>query len=124
MPKPRNTCPPEQILAVLPDDLRAVTERAREIMREALPDVAEAGYPGWRLVGYRLKKYIGFIAPAADEVRIGFERGVTLPDPQNILEGEGKQVRYVAARTLEDLEAKRAALITLIEIAAAQARGN
>jgi hypothetical protein len=39
----------------------------------------------------------GAIAPQADHVRLGFEHGVRLTDPDGILEPMGKQVRFVRA---------------------------
>lgn len=41
-----------------------------------------------------------------NEVRLGFEYGVLLED-QALLEGSGSQVRYVALRSLEAIDAGR-----------------
>ena len=50
-------------------------------------------------------------------MRIGFEWGVALPDPAGLLEGGGKQVRYVTIRKTQDLQ--RQALAELLIVAAA-----
>jgi hypothetical protein len=68
-----------------------------------VPEVEEAGYPGWKLIGYRHKRYFCFIAPKVDQVQLGFEHGRTLPDPAGLLEGTGKQVRYVTLYPEQDL---------------------
>ena len=58
-----------------------------------------------------------FVVPAEDRVRIGFEWGADLPDPSGLLEGKGKQVRYVTVRTAKDLDTR--ALADLLTAAAA-----
>jgi hypothetical protein len=64
-------------------------------VREVAPDATEAGYPGWRLIGYRAPHYFCFIAPHAEHVRLGFEHGHRLSDPVGVLEPIGKQVSFV-----------------------------
>jgi len=86
---------PEQILNGHVPAVRELAERARAIVREAAPDAEEAGYVGWRLIGYRSPHYFCFVAPQPDHVRLGFEHGNRLPDPDGVLEPMGKQVRFV-----------------------------
>lgn len=69
-------------------------------MEQAVPGLAEAVYPGWRLLGYRVRHnarshYFGFIAPFPDRVVLGFEYGTQLSDPHGLLTGTGKQVRQI-----------------------------
>jgi hypothetical protein len=99
----RAFCPPEAILEGHAPEVRAIAARARAFIKRELPDVEENGYPGWRLIGYRHGgAYLGFVAPLKDHVRLGFERGVYLNDPNGLLEGDGTQVRYVRLSS-EDL---------------------
>jgi hypothetical protein len=99
----RAICPPEAILEGHAPEVRAIAARARALIKRELPDVEENGYPGWRLIGYRHGgAYLGFVAPLKEHVRLGFERGVYLNDPEGLLEGEGTQVRYVRLSS-EDL---------------------
>jgi DNA transformation protein len=86
---------PEQILAGYPLEIRELADRVRKIVLRAAPDASEAGYAGWRLVGYRSPHYFCFVAPHADHVRLGFEHGNRLADPDGVLEPMGKQVRFV-----------------------------
>ncbi len=98
----RATCSPEDILHGHSPEVQAIAARARALLRRELPDVEESGYPGWRLIGYRQEgAYLGFVAPLKDHVRLGFERGVHLEDPEGLLEGEGTQVRYVRLSSQE-----------------------
>lgn len=91
----RTAVPPEDILAGYDDGIRALAEKLRLIVRATAPDATEAGYRGWKLIGYRSPHYFCFIAPQADHVRLGFEHGHQLLDPHSILESMGKQVKFV-----------------------------
>lgn len=86
---------PEQILEGHSSDIQALAHRLRELVRAAAPTATEAGYPGWRLIGYRAPHYFCFIAPHAEHVRLGFEHGHRLNDPHGVLEQMGKQVCFV-----------------------------
>lgn len=101
--KSQNRCSPEELLADKPLPIRQLAQRLRQLIRQVVPDVEEAGYPGWKLIGYRHGRYFGYIAPKVDRVEVGFEHGVTLPDPEGLLEGSGKQVRYVTLRPAVEL---------------------
>jgi hypothetical protein len=62
------------------------------------PDLSEKVYPGWRGVGFRHPEagYVCGIFPQPDgELRLLFERGAALPDPDGVLEGSGTQTRYL-----------------------------
>ncbi|HEX2622869.1 MAG TPA: DUF1801 domain-containing protein [Phototrophicaceae bacterium] len=115
---------PEVILADLatPPHLTELAHQLRALIRDLVPDVEEAGYPGWKLIGYRHGQYFGFIAPVPDEIRLGFEHGATLPDPHQVLRGKGKQVRYIPFRTPDDLTRQHDAIKELIQTAAFRAK--
>jgi hypothetical protein len=108
---------PEQFLAAFPVDIRALAEQLRALIRRTVPNVDEAIYSGWRLIGYRVRdsqrtRYFCYIAPFADRVTLGFEYGVLLSNDAGLLEGMGTQARYVTIRELRDIrEMKLAALI-------------
>jgi DNA transformation protein len=89
------TVEPTQILEGYSPAIRGVVELLREIVRQEAPDAEEAGYVGWKLIGYRAPHYFCFVAPHRDHVRLGFEYGVRLSDPDRVLEPMGKQVRFV-----------------------------
>jgi len=86
---------PEEILEGYPLEIRELAHRLRKIVLKAAPDASEAGYAGWRLIGYRSPHYFCFVAPQADHVRLGFEHGNRLSDSAHLLEPMGKQVRFV-----------------------------
>ena len=91
---------PEQFLAAYPEPLQILAHALREVIKAALPEVQEAVYPGWKLIGYRVpngKKtaYVGFVAPQPGRVVLGFEHGHLMTDPDGVLVKGGEQVRQV-----------------------------
>jgi hypothetical protein len=89
------TVSPEQILEGYPPRIRELALRVRKVVLKEAPEASEAGYAGWRLIGYRCPHYFCFVAPQADHMRLGFEHGNRLADPDGLLEPMGKQVRFV-----------------------------
>jgi DNA transformation protein len=115
-------CSPEDILAGHRDGVRALTERLRRLVLREVPNAEEAGHAGWKLIAYRAPRYFCFIAPMRDHVRLGFERGIDLRDPDGLLEGTGTQVRFV--RLEEHIPPPEGPLRALIRQAADKARAR
>jgi hypothetical protein len=95
--------PPELFLAGYSADIRAIAERLRTVVQEAVPEVIERVRTGWRLIGYdvpvgRRTRYFAFVAPEPGHVHLGFEYGIWMADPDGLLLGahlDLKKVRYV-----------------------------
>jgi hypothetical protein len=87
----------------------------RQVVLDALPDAREVVYPGWHGLGYHHPEagYLCAVFPRADDVLLGFERGVLLDDPHGLLSGEGRTVRYVRVELPGDPPAER--LVALID---------
>ncbi|HXG26823.1 MAG TPA: DUF1801 domain-containing protein [Candidatus Binatia bacterium] len=103
----REEIPVDAFLASYPPPLVEIAERVRAIVRQALPDAIERVRPGWGLIGYdlpvgRRTVYVAFIWLETRDfhVHIGFEHGVLLDDPRDVLEGAGvtRQVRWLTFR--------------------------
>jgi hypothetical protein len=82
----------------------------REIVLRAEPDLTERVYRGWDGIGFRHPDagYVCAIYPQPDGVRLWFEHGAALPDPESLLQGDGRgryiplaDTRSVPAETLE-----------------------
>jgi len=88
--------------------VRALVERLRRIIRETVPTATESAHPVWHSLRYRHPEsgYFCGIFPQADRVDLAFEFGVLLPDPDGLLEGTGKQVRYVRIRRDKDIRVR------------------
>jgi len=116
---------PEQFLATFPPEICALANQLRTLVTRTVPEVDESVYPGWHLIGYRVRdgrrsRYFCFIAPFEDRVALGFEYEVLLTNDAGLLEGTGTQVRHVTIRHVQDIrEPDLAALIAEAAIVAA-----
>jgi len=115
---------PEEFLSTFPPEMQELANELRSLVKETIPNVKEAVYTGWKLIGYRVKKgrkdaYFCFIAPFPNRIMLGFEYGIQLFDPNLRLEGDGTQVRYLTVREKEDidLESFRAFILEAAQIA-------
>jgi len=115
---------PAALLQPFPPRVRALANRLRSIVKKAAPSLKEAAYPGWKAVGFRHGEagYICGVFPSAAGVRLIFEHGAGLRDPDGLLEGGGrvKQVRYVTVRSAGDIKVR--AVTRLVRAAVAHGR--
>ncbi|HEU5103040.1 MAG TPA: DUF1801 domain-containing protein [Roseiflexaceae bacterium] len=119
---------PEQFLAAFPDEIQSIAEQLRQLIKQTNPNISEAVYLGWKLIGYREQdgrrsRYFCFVAPTAERVMLGFEYGVLMAK-NPLLEGDGKQVRYVTLRDLADIRPRElsALIAEAAMVAASHAR--
>lgn len=96
---------PDEILAGHTREVRALAKRLRRLVLETVPAAVEVAYPVWRGIGYRHPEcgYFCGIFPQKNSVKLGFEYGVLLPDPDGLLEGSGKQVRYLVFNEAKEI---------------------
>src|ERR1700733_11216105 len=81
----------------------------REIVLEEAPDASESVYQVYTVAiwfGFsgKMKDMFCYIATNAKHVNLGFPRGAALPDPNRVLEGEGKVMRHIKFASEGDLE--------------------
>ncbi|MGH7712826.1 MAG: DUF1801 domain-containing protein [Gemmatimonadaceae bacterium] len=89
------------ILRPFPEDVRATAEALRVLVKKAVPTATEHPYIGWKGIGYRDPQagYFVGIFPQPDHVRLLFEHGAMLDDPDDILRGDNvRQVRWIPLR--------------------------
>lgn len=90
--------------------------KLREIIASYLPEINEQVDLPARMIAYTYgKKYsdmICTIIPSKKGIKLGFNRGVDLPDPEKMLEGTGKISRYV--RIESDTQILSPAIETLL----------
>jgi hypothetical protein len=110
----------EDLLARCAPGVRRLVEASRRAVLAAVPGSTERLRAGWGLLGYDAPGYFAYVVPQRDHVRIGFERGVLLEDPDGLLEEDGTQVRHVTIRATRDLA--RPALAALLRQAASPRR--
>lgn len=95
----------DDLLKVYPPPIRSVTGKLREVILKTAPGVQEKANRGWRSISYRDVQvgYFCGIFPFEDHVDLIFEFGVLLPDPDGILLGDAKQVRYLRFHAVEEI---------------------
>jgi hypothetical protein len=103
-----------------------VIRAARKKLRKFYPTATELAYDNYNffVIGFgpneRPSDCIVTIAAAANGVGLCFVRGASLPDPDNILLGSGKQTRFVRLPSADVLE--RLAVRRLLSMAAERAQ--
>ena len=80
----------------------------REIILEEAPDASESIYQVYTVAiwfGYsgKMKDMFCYITTNARHVNLGFPRGAELPDPNRVLEGDGKIMRHIQFASESDL---------------------
>ena len=79
--------------------VREIAVKAREVILSVMPDATEKVYPGWKVIQYGagadMKSVFVAISPQRERVNLGLAGGVDLPDPEGLLEGDGKAIRHL-----------------------------
>jgi hypothetical protein len=101
-------------------DIQALAWKARDLILDAAPHSIEAIIVKDRVAAYgvgqmSMKEQFVYIALPQKWVRIGFYYGSDIPDPEGLLEGEGKRFRHVKIQSEDDLQ--HPALRELIRLA-------
>jgi len=104
--------PDPQLLGFLEAYDRHISELAlalREIVLEEAPDANESIYQVYTVAiwfGFsgKMKDMFCYISTSAGHVNLGFPRGASLPDPDRVLEGDGKTMRHIKFRSHRDVE--------------------
>jgi hypothetical protein len=91
----------------------------REILLKQLPGITEQADLPAKMVAYgygqKYTELICVIIPSKKGLKLGFNRGIDLPDPDKILEGSAKISRYVVINSEEQI--KSAAINQLLKAA-------
>jgi hypothetical protein len=95
--------------------LIAVAEGLRRLVKKTVSGSTESMNP-WGIPAFESDGPMCFFMVGKNHVTFGFLRGTSLPDPEGLLEGTGKNLRHVKLRCVEDL--KGPALKKLIVAAA------
>ena len=112
-----------RLFASWPADVCDLALELRDFVLDAAPEVAEtiAFHALWYYRPGQPYGVIGgnvcVIGPYRDCLRLGFIHGASLPDPDQVLQGEGKAKRHIDLRRMSDLP--RRAVRRLIRAAVA-----
>lgn len=91
----------EGILKTLGPKEKEITQKLRGIVKNALPDAVET--VRWGNITYRLDgKNVSWLIAYKDHIDFGFFKGALLKSDR--LEGTGKGLRHIKARTQADID--------------------
>ena len=80
----------------------------REVLLKNLPDIIEQIDLPAKMIAYcyrqKYAELICVIIPSKKRLKLGFNRGVEIDDPDNLLEGAGKISRYVQIKSSEQIK--------------------
>ena len=87
----------DELLDAFTPEVQIQTRALCALIRDMVVEAEERVYPGWRGIGYRhpVRGYVFGVFPQRDTVRLLFEHGVPLADPDQELLGSGSQTRYL-----------------------------
>lgn len=91
----------------------------REVLLQFLPNVKEQLDVPARMIAYcygqTYKELVCMIIPSKKGLKLGFNQGIGLPDPEGLLEGTGKISRYVVIKSEEMIQSNT--LKELVQVA-------
>ena len=98
----------DEIVSVVSPQARELAEHARALIQAVYPAVVEVPWPKQRVIGYgvgpkKMSEHFCYIAVSKNHINLGFMYGAELPDPEGLLEGEGKLLRHVRITQPEQL---------------------
>jgi hypothetical protein len=97
----------DHFIFTAPSEYRVILNLLRDIIANTVPDIKEEFK--WNMPVYRAKKLCCYISTHKDHINLGFYKGTTLSDPDQLLEGTGKDLRHYKIRTLKDVKKKNIA---------------
>jgi hypothetical protein len=86
-------------------ELRKVARALRNFVKRSVPGVKET-VNAWGIPTFEAPNPFCFYMVGKNHVTFGFHFGTSLQDPEQLLEGTGKNIRHVKLRTVADLEQK------------------
>jgi hypothetical protein len=92
---------PDDWFASLPPEHGPLLNSLRDLVRTANPEFVEA--IKWGQPCYSAHSLVCYLNKFKSHVVLGFQMGAHLPDPQSLLEGNGKEMRHIKIRSMEDI---------------------
>ncbi len=99
----------KEMLATASANVADLARQAKALIQDVMPDVVEVVWLNQRISGYgvgpkKMSEQFCYIALFKERINLGFYYGSDLPDPQNLLDGSGKNLRHVKISHSEQLE--------------------
>lgn len=91
------------------DEVQEHAHALRMIIKQALPNIHEQLDLPAKMIAYtygsKYKDLICTIIPSQKGIKLGFNRGTQLENPNKLLEGNGKISRYVPIKSITQISA-------------------
>ncbi|WP_420645247.1 DUF1801 domain-containing protein [Candidatus Leptofilum sp.] len=99
----------EEILTTANPDVASLARQAKALLQDVMPDIVEVAWPKQNIAGYgvgpkKMSEHFCYIGVFKTRINLGFYYGADLPDPENLLEGAGKNMRHIKISRPEQLE--------------------
>jgi len=95
-------------LAEYSEDVFCSALQIRELILKNLPSVDEQIDINAKMIAYcygqKYTELVCVLIPSKKGLKLGFNKGIDLPDPHNLLKGNGKISRYVEIKSKEDIQ--------------------
>ena len=107
-----------------PPAMREIADELRRIVTSAVPEGVESLRPGWSWIRFSLPerrrvRTFAWIGVERKHVHLGFENGVLLPDPEQLLQGRQERLKKFRYFTFVDaVDVEESVLVTFIRAAA------
>lgn len=93
----------EDILVNALPELRLISESLRHLIASLHEGFVEVVWPKQRIASFgvgpkKMTEHYAYIGVQGSHVNLGFYHGASLPDPEGLLEGTGKELRHVKLR--------------------------
>jgi hypothetical protein len=85
--------------------IQEAANQLRAFVKKTLPKVKEGINP-WHVPIFESNGPICYYMAGKNHITLGFIRGTSLPDPESLLEGTGKNLRHVKIKSVDDLKQK------------------
>lgn len=93
----------DEFLSQYDEQISGNAQKLREIIFANLPGIIEQLDLPANMIAYcygqKYSELICVLIPSKKGLKLGFNRGTELPDPDNILEGNGKISRYIQIKS-------------------------
>ena len=99
----------DEVIADAPPEIQKIAQAARALLADVMPGITEVPWARQKIAGYglgpkKMSQHFCYIAPFKQHLNLGFMYGAHLPDPQDLLEGKGADLRHIKIRSAADLE--------------------
>jgi hypothetical protein len=118
-----NTADLEKLLQGRPDHVQQSIQKLRELVRSVAPTLDESvSLSNPNLIAYgasqKMRDLLFVIVPHTNHTNPQFANGATIPDPEGLLEGTGKNIRHVKIHRPEEIEQPAVKSLVMEQLAA------